>query len=295
MSELADYRALIAIIERGSLTEAARHLGRSLQSVSRSLQMLEEQLGVELVARTTRRCRPTPAGQAFYDRLKTALADIALARDSVMQEGTEISGRIRVGASSRFGVAYVLPVLTAFMERHPKIDIDLNLDDAYMDLLAEHLDLSIQVGRLPDSTLRMRRIGAIRRVVFAAPRYLAARGRPAKPDELRQHDCITHQFDAGQFWSFGEGGDALAIPVQGRFRSNSAPARIAAAVAGLGIAMAPLYQIRALVESGQLELLLPEHEPSLTDVQIVWPPGPLPARTRLLIDFIAARLSLAGV
>lgn len=295
MSELADYRTFIAIVERGSLTEAARHLGRSLQSVSRSLQVLEEQLGVELVARTTRRSRPTPAGQAFYERLKNALADIALARDSVMQEGAEISGRIRVGASSRFGVAYVLPVLTAFMERHPKVDIDLSLDDAYVDLMADNLDLCIQVGRLPDSSLRLRRIGAIRRVVFAAPRYLAARGRPARPEELRQHDCITHQFDSGQLWSFGEGEQALEVPVQGRFRSNSAPARIAAAVAGLGIAMAPLYQVRAQVDSGQLELLLPDHEPSLTDVQIVWLPGTLPARTRLLIDFIAARLSLAGV
>jgi DNA-binding transcriptional LysR family regulator len=176
MAELADYRTFLAIVERGSLTGAARHLGRSLQSVSRSLQMLEEQLGVELVARTTRRSRPTPAGQAFYGRLKEALADIALARDSVMQEGADISGRIRVGASSRFGVAYVLPILSAFMERHPKVKIDLSLDDAYVDLMEDNLDLSVQVGRLPDSSLRIRRLGAIRRVIFASPRYLAAQG-----------------------------------------------------------------------------------------------------------------------
>jgi DNA-binding transcriptional LysR family regulator len=117
-----------------------------------------------------------------------------------------------------------------------------------------------------------------------------------KPEDLRRHDCITHQFDAApQIWSFGEGSSAVEVPVQGRFRCNSAPARIAASIAGLGIAMAPLYQIRPLVDSGQLEILMPDHEPSLTDVQIVWLPGTLPARVRLLIDFIAARLSLAGV
>lgn len=296
MSEIEDYRAFVAIVERGSLTAAAAQLGRSLQAVSRSLQMLEEQLGVELVARTTRRCRPTQAGEDFHRRLKGILADLDSARAAVAEEGALISGRIRVAASSRFGVAYVLPIMAAFMERHPGVEIDLSLDDRYVDLLAENFDLSVQFGQLSDSSLKAKRLGLIRRVVFASSRYLAAHGRPSTPADLKQHDCVArlthHSTDT---WRFGEGAAEVEIPVKGRFRSDSAPARIAAVVEGLGIGLAPLYQIRPLLDAGQVELLLPGFEPTLTPVHLVWLPGTMPLRLRRLIDFIATRLSLAGV
>ncbi len=296
MAELADYRSFIAVAERGSLTAAARQLGRSLQAVSRSLQMLEQELGVELVARTTRRNRVTAAGQAFYQRIKPALADLDLARETAVQEGAGIAGRIRVAASSRFGVAYVLPVLAAFMERHPAIEIELSLDDRYVDLQSENFDLAIQFGQLADSSLRSRRLGTVRRVIFASPRYLALRGRPLRPADLKDHDCVLRlSHHSHESWQFGSDATAQRVPVRGRFRSDTAPARIEAVVAGLGIGQAPLYQIRPYLDDGRVELLLPDYESAPIPAQIVWLPGVMPARLRLLIDFIAARLSLAGL
>jgi DNA-binding transcriptional LysR family regulator len=296
MSELSDYRSFVAVVECGSLTAAARQLGRSLQAVSRSLQMLEQELGVELVARTTRRSRPTEAGRKFYQRLRTALADLDLARETVALEGVGAVGRIRIAASSRFGVTYVLPVLAAFMERHPAIEIELSLEDRYVDLQAENFDLSIQFGHPADSSLRMRRLGLIRRVVFAAPRYLAARGRPQKPEDLKHHDCVLRiSHHSHESWQFGAGDSLQQVPVKGRFRSDTAPARIEAVVAGLGIGQAPLYQIRPYLDDGRIELLLPDYESAPIPAQMIWLPGVMPARLRLLIDFIAARLSLAGL
>lgn len=296
MADLVDYRSFVAIVDRGSLTGAARQLGRSLQAVSRSLQMLERELGVELVARTTRRSRPTAAGQTFYQRLRPALADLDLARETAVQDGAGAAGRIRVAASSRFGVAHVLPLLAAFMDRHPAIEIELSLDDRYVDLQAEHVDLAIQFGALADSSLRMRRLGMIRRVVFAAPRYLSARGRPQTPADLKDHDCVLRlSHHSHESWQFGEGDALQQVPVKGRFRSDTAPARIAAVVAGMGIGQAPLYQIRPFLDDGSLELVLPDFEASPTPAHLVWLPGVMPARLRLLIDFIAARLSLAGL
>lgn len=296
MADLADYRNFVAIVERGSLTAAARQLGRSLQAVSRSLQMLEQELGVELVARTTRRSRATPAGESFYKQMKAVLADLDMAREQVMQDGTGIAGRIRMAASSRFGVSYVLPVVAAFMERHPAIEVELSLEDRYVDLLAEGFDLSVQFGFLQDSTLRRRQLGLIRRVIFAAPRYLERHGRPQTPDDLKEHDCVTRfSHHSSDSWTFGTGDAARQVPVKGRFRSDTAPARIEAVVAGLGIGQAPLYQIRPYLDDGRLELLLSGYESAPIPLQIVWLPGVLPARLRLLIDFIAARLSLAGL
>lgn len=296
MVDLVDYRSFVAVVERGSLTAAARQLGRSLQAVSRSLQLLEQELGVELVARTTRRSRPTEPGQSFYRQLKATLADLDLAREQVMQDGAGIAGRIRVAASSRFGVVYVLPVLAAFMERHPAIDVELSLEDRYVDLLSEGFDLAVQFGFLENSTLRTRRLGLIRRVIFAAPRYLDRRGRPQTPDDLKDHDCVTRfSHHSSDSWAFGVGEAAREVPVKGRFRSDTAPARIEAVVTGLGIGQAPLYQIRPYLDDGRLEMLLSDYESAPIPLQMVWLPGILPARVRLLIDFIAARLPLAGL
>src|SRR5690554_3926003 len=141
MASLEHYTAFVAIVEQGSLTAAARRLGRSLQAVSRALGALEQELGVELVARTTRRLHPTEAGLKFHARIKTALADIALARDELLADGGMLSGRVRVGTSTQFGPRYVLPVLTAFMARHRAVEIELAVTDKHVDLISEGLDL----------------------------------------------------------------------------------------------------------------------------------------------------------
>lgn len=290
---LDDYEAFIAIVDCGSLTKAADRLGRSPQAVSRALAALEKDLGVRLIQRTTRRVQPTPAGVNFYSRLKVALADIKMAREEAASGAAEIAGHLRIGAPTLFAPTYVVPALAAFMDRHPAVSIELVAADEFQDPVAENLDVVVRIGELVDSRLTARRIVMLRRVAFAAPGYLARHGRPARPSDLRDHACIVRTLARTPLrWSFrGPDGEEL-VEVRPYFSSNSATVCNEAAAQALGIGIAPLWQIRGLLDAGRIELLLTDFEPAPTPVHLVWPSRDLlPARTRSLIDFLAARLA----
>ncbi len=293
MRSLPEYKIFVAVVEHGSLTAAARHLGRSLQAVSRALASVEQDLGVELVRRTTRSLRPTQAGLAFHARIKTALCEIEAARVEAAEHASAIAGPLRLGGSGLFAPAHLVPAAAAFMRRHPGITVDLQLDEAFVDLVGANLDVTVRIGELDDSSLRLRRLGAMRRVAFASPSYLNEHGRPASPGELARHDCVvrTTARDA-MGWSFvRRDGREETVQVSGRFRASAAAACNEAAALGLGIGLAPLWQVRGMLDQGRIELVLTEFEPPPTPISAVWPAGRiLPARTRLLIDFLATRL-----
>lgn len=290
MDRIEDFQAFVAIIEKGSLTSAARHLNRSLQAVSRSLTAVERDIGVELVRRTTRRSGPTEAGLAFYRRVSAALAEIEVAKAEASNRSVEPSGTLRVAGSSVFGPLYLVPAIAAFLDIHPRLDVDLDLSDRPVDLVNEGFDLAIRGGKLPDSSLKARRLADLRYVVFGSPAYLARHGRPQRPDDLARHQCIIHT-RVGDNWTFRFNDATKAVKVSGRLRTNGMLAANEAAVQGLGIANAPLWQVRKLVDEGRLELLLTGFEPPATSLHAVWPAtNLLDAKSRLFVDFLAARL-----
>jgi DNA-binding transcriptional LysR family regulator len=290
MDRIEDFQAFVAVIDQGSLTGAARRLKRSLQSVSRSLAAVERDLGVELIRRTTRRSSPTEAGLAFHRRVSAALAEIEAAKAEASDRRAEPSGTLRVAASSMFGSFYLVPAIAAFLDLHPRLNIELDLSDRAVDLLSEGFDLAIRSGNLPDSSFKARRLIDLRYVVFASPAYLARHGRPRRPDDLVRHQCIIHT-RAGDRWAFGFDHATRRIKVSGRLRTNGMLAANEAAVQGFGIANAPLWQVRKLVDQGQLELLLTRFEPPPTSLQALWPAtNLLDAKIRLFVDFLAARL-----
>ncbi len=295
MASLEDYSAFVATVERGSLTAAAKQLGRSLQAVSRALAALEQELGVELVQRTTRRSRPTAAGEAFFGRVRAVLADLSLARTEVREMHGQLAGKLVVGGPVYFGPTYLMPILASFLERHPAVEIELTLADRYADLVADGIDVAVRLGEIPDSSLMARRLGALRQVVFGAPGYFAARGRPAVPADLRRHACVVRTTaQAMEVWEFVHHGHLEGIDVHGAFRANSPVACNEAAVLGMGISRAPLWQVRSLLDQGRIELVLADFELPPMPLSIVWPQtSALPARTRLLVDFLAARLTVA--
>jgi DNA-binding transcriptional LysR family regulator len=297
VASIENYEVLLAVIDCGSLTAAARKLGRSLQSTSRVLATLEQEFGVQLVARTTRKSAPTAAGLAFSNRIRGALADIQFAREDLADARQKIGGRIRVGASTLFGPRYVLPALAAAAEKHPDLEIELALADQHADLISEGIDIAVRIGVLPDSDLIARRIGGLRRVLCAAPGYLAKHGRPLRPADLTQHACILRlDTGASETWTLREDGASAPVAVRGRFRSNNATARNEAAALGAGISLAPLWQIRPLLDEGRLDLILTEYEPEPISLHLVWPAGPrLPRRTRVLADLLASRLREAAM
>jgi DNA-binding transcriptional LysR family regulator len=251
VSRISDLQAFVAVVEKASLTSAAGLLGRSLQSVSRSLAAVEQDVGVELIRRTTRRSSPTEAGLAYYQRLKTALEDIEEAKLQVSHRRLEPSGLLRISGPTGFAALHLVPATAAFLELHPKIEVEVSTYDRHVDLVEDNLDLAVHVGPLPDSAAKAKRLADLRRVFFASPGYFAKYGRPKRPEDLSKHQCIVRTARVGaDIWPFTVDGKVKTIKVTGRFRANGASVINEAATHGLGIAIAPLWHIRPLIDRG---------------------------------------------
>ena len=292
LSRISDLEAFVAIVEKASLTSAAQLLGRSLQSVSRSLAAIEQDVGIELVRRTTRRSNPTEAGLAYYRRLKTALEDIEEAKLQVSHRRFEPSGLLRISGPTGFAAMHLVPATAEFLKLHPKIEVEVSTYDRYVDLVEDNLDLAVHVGPLADSTAKAKRLADLRRVFFAAPAYFAKHGRPKHPHDLSKHQCIVRTARVGaDIWPFTADGKVKTIKVSGRFRGNGASVINEAATQGLGIAIAPLWHIRPLIERGLVEVTLARFSPPPIPVHASWSATRvLPAKTRLFIDFLSQRI-----
>jgi DNA-binding transcriptional LysR family regulator len=292
MERVDDLEAFLAIVERGSQTAAAKQLKRSLQSIGRSLALLEQSVGVELIRRSTRSSQPTEAGLSLYHRIKPALLEIQDAKRDVASRRGEPVGLLRIAAPVRFASAFVVPTVSDFLARYPGVEVELKTSDRRVDVYDERIDLAVRIRALPDSALRARRLGALRVVVFAAPTYLARHGRPRHPAELANHPCVVRSADAdGDQWSFRVRGKREVVHVNGRFRSDDAVAIQEAVTCGLGFGIAPAWQIRSLLEKGAVEVVLAEFEPPSIPVVAVSPATKVPqAKTRLFTDMLSARL-----
>lgn len=294
MTRLEDLEAFLSVVDHGSLTEAALRLGRSLQAISRSLASLEEDVGVVLIHRTTRHCSPSEAGGEFYRRVQPAIAEIREAREQAASRRLEPSGILRIGAPVLFGPDFLVPIIAEYMKEFPQTEIDLQLFDGFSDLAVERLDLAIRIADLPDSGLQSKLLGTLRRVVFGAPSYFARRGRPKHPQDLRQHNCLVRTIDqqVGQ-WSFQIDGRTRLVRVHGTFRSNTMAAIYAAATSGLGLGYSPLWQIKHLVATSKLKVVLENFEPKPVPIHALWLENRLaPAKVRAFTDLLALRLKL---
>jgi len=288
---MEDIQAFLAVIEAGSQTAAARQLGRSLQSVNRSLAALERDVGVELVRRTTRRSFATEAGLAFYRRVKPALAEISEARLEAASRRVEPAGLLRIATPVLFGSTYVVPAIADFVARYPRIEAELKASDRPVDVIGEGFDLAVRIRELSDSSLKARRLGELRTVVYGAPAYFARHGRPDHPDQLAGHQCVLCGAEEGEAWRFQVRGRAKMVPVRGSFRADNAAAIQVAVCHGLGIGYGPFWHIRDLFDRGALEIVLDDFEAPRIPIYAVFPPsGMPPAKTRLFVDLLAERL-----
>jgi DNA-binding transcriptional LysR family regulator len=290
-----EIEVFLAVVEAGSQTAAARRLGRSLQSVNRALAALERSVGVELVRRTTRQSVATEAGLAFYRRVKPAFAEIGEARLEAANRRIEPSGLLRIAAPIQFGATHVVPAIAEFMARFPQIEADVNMSDRPVDVVGDGFDLAVRIRELPDSSLKTRRLGELRTVVYGAPDYFKRRGRPRQPGDLADHQCILRRTAQGEadIWRFRIDGRLTTVQVNGRFRTDSTTAAHAAARHGIGVGYGPFWQIRDLVDQEALEIVLADFEAPRTPVRAVFPPSAIPpAKTHLFVDLLAERLKL---
>lgn len=292
-AKLHNYEAFIAVVEAGNLTRAAKRLRRSLQSVSRSLAALEAQLGVVLVRRTTRTAQPTEAGRAFYTRVNAALHEIGLAEAEIRDASSALSGPLCIAGSAYFVARHVVPAIREFSALHPRVKFDLRISEQFAEHVRSGVDLMIRIGQIPPSPLKARKIASLRRVVVAAPAYLAQRGRPEVPADLARHDCIvrTSAQDA-RAWTFqGPDGTTQRVVVEGTVETDNAYVTNHAVLAGMGIAIAPFFQLRDAIEGGEAEIVLDDYFLAPVPVHAVWPSDVrTPARVRRFVELLAARL-----
>jgi DNA-binding transcriptional LysR family regulator len=235
-----DYEVLLAVADHGSLTAAAASLGRSLQSVSRALAALERQLNVTLFNRTTRRVYPTAACIAFIDRIRPAVREIAAARELLVDHGQQLRGAIRLAAPTWFGTQYAVPAVAEFLRMHSGVSIELVLSERHVDLAGDAIDVSLRLGTLPASDLKAKRVGTLRRVIFGAPSYLAARGYPSAPADLANHECLLRKSTENEAWLFGP--EPCASVQSGC--GGGARHRACAALAGTGVCRRGQYRTR---------------------------------------------------
>jgi DNA-binding transcriptional LysR family regulator len=293
MDRLDELAVFVAILDAGSLARAAGRLGRSPAAVTRALAALEARAGVRLVERTTRKLAPTEAGIALADQARRVLADYAAAVSAETATGP-LRGRIGVTAPLVFGRRHVTPLATAFLDAHPETSIELRLSDRYLDLIDEHLDVAVRIGALADSSLVARKVGEVRRVLVAAPSYLARAGAPQTPTDVATHRTVlTNDRPQGAEWRFRRpDGRELAVRIAPRLTVSDVDATLAAARDGHGLAWALSYQVADELVDGRLVRLLAQYELSPLPVQLVTPSLRLaPARVRAFVDHAAEALS----
>ncbi|MDL2401129.1 LysR family transcriptional regulator [Rhizobium mayense] len=288
-------RTFVRVAERGSLSAVARELGVGQSTITRHLRELEEAVGVALLSRTTRRVAMTDEGSRYYDNCVQILRLVEQASDEARGTRGAPAGTIRISCTAAFGVLHVSRLIFAFQDRYPDIGVDLSLTDERVDLVREGVDVALRLGPLTDSSMKLRALGQSRRLLVAAPEYLAARGRPTGPQDLSGHEGIRMSNVAGSdvLSLRGPDGQHHAVPFAGRFRVDHGLAAREALVAGRGIAPAHRWLVDDFLAAGRLEAILPDYLPPPVPLSMLIVPDRAGiARVRLLVDFLAGQIGL---
>ncbi|MFG6486563.1 LysR family transcriptional regulator [Roseateles sp. BYS78W] len=295
MDRLDAMTVFVAAVDEGSLSAAGRRLQMPLATVSRKLAELESHLGTRLVTRSTRQLALTEAGRDYLVAAREILERVDEAERGAAGVQAAPRGELIVAAPLVFGRLHVVPVVADYLARFADVNVRLMLSDRNANLLEEHIDVALRIGTLPDSGLVALRIGEIRRVTCASPAYLATRGTPAAPDELRGHCCVNFEGLGGtSSWSFPVGDTMQRVAVRTRLSVTTADAAIRAAEAGAGVTRLLSYQVADALREGRLVRLLPEHEPAPVPVSLLYSrQGRLPMKTRSFLDFATPRLQAA--
>jgi DNA-binding transcriptional LysR family regulator len=292
MDRLHEMTVFVTVAEEESFSAAARRLGMSPPAVTRAITALEERLGVKLLDRSTRIVRTTDAGRQFLEDARRVIEDIDTAEQTATGIDAEPRGQLTVTAPALFGRLFVMPCIVEYLQRYPAMAISAYFLDRVVNLLEEGLDVGVRIGELPDSGMHALGVGAVRRVVCAAPRYLERQGLPATPTDLAEHVIIaTSAVSPTTEWRFGRSPRSTAVRVKPRLTVNTNDAAVEAALQGLGITRVLSYQIATQLASGQLHIILAEHEPAPMPIHILHRAGRrASAKVRTFVDLVAERL-----
>ena len=277
MDRLAAMQTFVRVVERGSFSAVARESRATQSAVSKQVAALERALGARLLSRTTRSLALTEEGECYFEQARRLVAEIAEAESGLRQGEQQLTGWLRVAASVGFGRLKLLPLVNSFLRAHPGVKIDLRLNDGFIDLVEQGIDVAVRIGELADSSLVARRIGTSKRVLIASRKYLRSLPKgvkaPKVPDDLRHHNCIVYTELATQnAWTFTAGpgapvpvGTVVTVRAQGNLQTNSSEVVRAAVLSGMGIGFSPTWLFEDEMAQGDLQVLLPD-----------WPAQPMP-------------------
>ncbi|GHA17031.1 LysR family transcriptional regulator [Devosia pacifica] len=288
--DLGRIRAFVQVFDSGGFSSAARAHGRSKALLSKYVTDLEDYLGVRLMNRTTRKLSLTEAGEAYYREASALLQQLDELDASIADQTSAPRGLLRVSAPRNFGESTLAPAIFEFLSLNPEVSIDLRLEDRYVDLVDEGIDLALRISTLADSSLIARKIADMQALMVASPGFLDRHGVPEHPEALRNLDCIVDvNLQTQANWRFLVEGKTLSIPVNGRVRVNSPLAAAQAAEAGLGIATLPSYLADAAISRGTLKSILGPYMLTGQTLQAVYPHRRhLAGKVRALIDHLVA-------
>ncbi len=296
MTRIMDLETFVEVVTQGSFTRAAEKLGVSKSYVSKQIAVLEDNLGVRLLNRTTRKIATTDAGQAFYERARRILDDVDEAQRSVMQLNTAPRGVLRMSAPMSFGLQFVTPIVAKFMCANPELNVDLDFSDREVDVIDEGFDLVIRIGQLADSSFIARKVAPVRLVTCASPDYLAKNGTPRTPSDLSHHECLHYTYQSSpSAWRFeSESGETVHVAVSGRMKANNGIALLEASRLGIGISVLPDFIANEDLAQGTLVEILNDWTPGERAIWALYPHNRhLSAKVRLFIDFLAENLNPA--
>jgi DNA-binding transcriptional LysR family regulator len=285
----------VQAVEAGSFAGAAARLGVSPVAVSKNVQRLERELGVRLLHRSTRKLSLTEEGRAYYERCIGPLRELEAAQSTIAEKGRSPGGTIKVTCLSPFGRTYVVPLVPAFHRLYPGVEIELHLDDAVADMVANGYDVGIRAGEARNGAMVMREIAPLNFVVCGAPSYLAQRGIPAAPADLLGHNCLRLRGRGpaarSTHWKLGSGKRAVSLPVSGNFAARDLITLVTAATHGQGLVFAPLPLVLPLFRTNALRPVLPDYVAQPARIFMHYATRKhVPARVRVFVNFMLEQL-----
>ncbi|MFH4436123.1 LysR family transcriptional regulator [Vibrio diabolicus] len=289
MRNTDDYIIFYHLIEQGSFSAAARHMSLTKSVVSKRIAKLEQELGVQLLYRTTRTLTLTEAGRAFFTHAKAVYQAVATAEESIVGLGKNLSGNIKVSVPTTSGELILPQVINEFNQKYPDINIDMDLDNRFVDIVNERFDLAIRTGVLPDSSLIARKLVDANWIICASPQYLAKHGIPKQPQALDKHNCLVYSYQetGAREWAFKEGDEVYQITVDGNLCTNNSSVLRNVALLGQGIIYVPRVLVYEDLKQGRLIQLFKDETAKCLGIYAVYPyTRQQPEKIKIFIDHL---------
>ncbi len=296
MDQFKEIECFVAVAQLGSFVKASERLGLSKAMVSRHVGELEARLGVRLMQRSTRRLSLSDAGAEYLQRCVQILGELHDANAAISAQAVQVQGVLKVTAPLTFGIRHMAPLWGEFLRIHPRVELEVNLNDRVVDLIEEGYDLAVRIGQLPSSSLIARRIAGTRLLLCASPRYLQQARPITELDDIADHDVIAYTYlSTGEQWSFSGPRGQRSITVHPRLRSNSGDTCRAAALADQGIVFQPGFLVGEDLKAGRLVEILPQYVGPELDISVVYPSRHhLTHKVRAMVEFLGAAFAQAG-